>query len=63
VSDASRELVSIPWIFDSAKTGPHFLSTTLEQDEVSYSQASSTKAAIRSSDGLNCASTSAARFS
>jgi hypothetical protein len=36
VSDGSRELVTVTIDLRSATTGPHFLSTTREQDEASY---------------------------
>jgi hypothetical protein len=36
VSDGSRELVTVTLDLRTAKTGPHFLSTTREQDEASY---------------------------
>lgn len=36
VSDGSRELVTVTLDLRSAKAGPHFLSTTREQDEASY---------------------------
>ncbi|MGB6688636.1 MAG: hypothetical protein WBE76_12420 [Terracidiphilus sp.] len=36
VSDGSREVVTVTLDLRSAKAGPHFLSTTREQDEASY---------------------------
>ena len=36
VSDGSRELVTVTLDLRSATTGPHFLSTTREQDQASY---------------------------
>jgi hypothetical protein len=36
VADGSRELVTVTLDLRSATTGPHFLSTTREQDQASY---------------------------
>jgi len=36
ISDGSRELVTVTLDLRSATTGPHFLSTTREQDQASY---------------------------